>query len=102
MQPALERVERLREIVDRASRARRVGKQRPRIPERIAYRAMAITETLEIEPDTVPRQQRLERRLARKQALPCLEVRHVAEMPAVRVAEDVREEHVSVFTIWFK
>src|SRR6266542_4398473 len=89
MQPALEQVERVHKIAGRRPHGRRVNRQGSGIDQRRANRTLWLAETLDIQSNTVPREQ----------ALPRLAIRSLAKSFAVRVAEDVDKEHVGILAI---
>src|SRR5437867_11233256 len=93
MQPALELVERVRQIAGRPPHGRRVHRQWPGVRERGADRMLRLAEDLDIHSNAVPREQRLERVALSKQALPRLAIRGLAQSSAVGIAEDVGKEH---------
>src|SRR5215831_10950423 len=88
-QPVFESVQGVSEVLHRPLRAWRMVDEWPRIMQCVPHRAVRVGELREIQPDAVPREQRLERGSTREQAMPGLMVRSIAQPPPVRVAEDV-------------
>jgi hypothetical protein len=99
MQPALQLVERVRKIADRRPHSGRLNRQWSRVDQRRADRTLRLAEALDIQPNAVSGEQRLENLALREQALPRLVIRGLAKSFAMRVTEDVRKEHVGVLAI---
>jgi len=89
-------VKRLREIAHGALCAWRVIDQRPGIVERVTDRPVPIHKALDVEANAVPREQRFQLGAPREQTLPRLVVCGIAQAATMRIAEDVREEHVGI------
>src|SRR5204863_6448999 len=99
MKPALELIERVRQVAGGGPHGRRAHRQWSGILQRGANRMLRLAEKLDIHSNAMSREQRLERVALCEQALQRVVVRGLAKPSAMRVAEDVGKEHIGVFAI---